>query len=240
MEEHLSPALVEKLIVPAVVGIVGWFIKDYLFAIHAKRDELVRKEWERRLLEVWSPLYYWSGIVLLDGKERGWERHGLDELEALLAKSGYLLPLHHYNTLIKIIQGLTGQNTDIPKREEISWARQYIYGQVKTFNYLLYKRSGWFEATTYTDFLASVKYLVRFTSQALRHLLVWLAAVVLLGGTYLAYIEERYWVVALVAVVFLVPVLYDWYRQIRLHQDLHNQGKRQKVKSDAKPPPPAG
>lgn len=215
--------VIEKLVLPLMLGVVGWFVKDYLFAIYARRDELVRKEWERRLLEVWCPLYYWSGIVLLDGAYKGWERHGLRDLETLLAKSGHLLPAQHYSNLIMLIQMLTGQKTADPRLQDLKLTRQYIYNQIKTFNYLLYRRSGWFDATTYTDFLASAKYLLRFASQALKHLVVWACIVIVFGGTYLAYTDDRYWVVALVGLAILVPVFYDWYRQIRLHQELHRQ-----------------
>jgi len=70
MEDKLTVALIEKFILPLILGIVGWFVKDYLFAVYARRDELVRKEWERRLLEIWCPLYYWSGIVMLSGNQK--------------------------------------------------------------------------------------------------------------------------------------------------------------------------
>lgn len=226
MEDKIDPLILEKLILPLILGIVGWFVKDYLFAVYARRDEIVRREWERRLLEVWSPLYYWSGIVMLSGKGKGWERHGLKELEAILARSAHLLPAQHYNNLIKLMQTLTGQETAAPEIGDLKLTRRYIYDQVKTFNYLLYRRSGWFEATTYTDFFASVKYLLRFTSQALKHLVVWLLVVGLLGGTYLAYVNRMYWLVGVAIFFVLVPILYDWRRQIKLHQMLSQQSNR--------------
>jgi hypothetical protein len=226
MEERFTPLLIEKLILPAILAIFGWFVKDYLFAVYARRDELVRKEWERRLLEVWCPLYYWSGIVMLSGKEKGWERHGLQELETILTRSAHLLPVQHYNNLIRLIQTLTGQKTPEPTISDLKLTRQYIYNQIKTFNYLLYRRSGWFEATTYTDFFASAKYLVRFTSQALKHILVWVIVVALFGATYLAYVNKMYWVVAGILTCVSLPIVYDWYRQIKLHQMLNKQTKQ--------------
>lgn len=225
MEDKLTVALIEKLIFPLILGIVGWFVKDYLFAVYARRDELVRKEWERRLLEIWCPLYYWSGIVMLSGNQKGWERHGLKELETVLTRSAHVLPVRHYNTLIKLVQTLTGEKTTEPSIGDLKLTRQYIYNQIKTFNYLLYRRSGWFEATTYTDFFASAKYLIRFTSQALKHIVVWLIVVALFGGTYLAYVNEAYWIVIAVGVAVSAPILYDWYRQIKLHQALNRQTK---------------
>jgi len=123
------------------------------------------------------------------------------------------------------VQILTGQKTTEPSIEELKLTRQHIYNQIKTLNYLLYRRSGWFEATTYTDFFASAKYLVRFTSQALKHLVVWIAVVGLFGGTYLAYINKAYWIVVVVCAAVLIPILYDWYREIRLHQALNQNTK---------------
>lgn len=218
MENKFYAVLMEKLVLPLILGIIGWFVKDYLFAVYARRDEIVRKEWEKRLLEVWCPLYYWSGIVMLIGNQKGWERHGLRELETILTRSAHILPVEHYTNLIKLIQVLTGQETIEPKISDLKSTRHYIYNQIKTLNYLLYRRSGWFEATTYTDFFASAKYLVRFTSQALKHIVVWLIVVALFGGTYLAYINEMYWIVVVVLIGVSVPILYDWHRQIKLHK----------------------
>ena len=226
MDDKLTAALIEKLILPLILGIIGWFVKDYLSAVYARRDELVRKEWERRLLEFWCPLYYWSGIVMLSGNQKGWERHGLKELETILTRSAHILPVQHYNILIRLIQTLTGQKTAEPKISDLKATRQYIYDQVKTLNYLLYRRSGWFEVTTYTDFFVSAKYLVRFTSQALKHIVVWLLVVALFGVTYFGYVNKMYWIVAVVLVGVSVPILYDWYRQIKLHQAVNKQTKR--------------
>lgn len=226
MENNLIVVLLEKLILPLIFGVVGWFVKDYLLAIYARRNELVRKEWEWRLIEVWCPLYYWSGIVMLDGVQKGWERHGLKELETILTRSAHLLPVQHYNNLIKLMQILTEQKTTDPSISELKLTREYIYNRVKTFNYLLYRRSGWFETTTYTDFFASVKYVVRFTSQALKHILVWLIVVALFGGTYIAYVNELHWIVVTVFACLLAPIMYDWYRQIKIHQEIKQQAKR--------------
>lgn len=226
VDDKLTLALIEKLVFPLIVGIVGWFVKDYLFAVYARRDELVRKEWERRLLEVWSPLYYWSGVVLMDGRQKGWDRHGLKELELVLSKSANLLPTHHYNNLIKLVQTLTDQKTSEANIDELKRTRQFVYKQVKTFNYLLYRRSGWFDATTYTDFFASAKYLIRFLSQALKHLIVWLLVVVLFWITYVGYVSGRYWIVVIIVAIVSVPILYDWYRQVRLHREISREGEK--------------
>lgn len=226
MEDKITPLLIEKFFFPLILGIVGWFVKDYLFAVNARRDDLVRKEWERRLLEIWSPLYYWSGIVMLSAKEEGWNRHGLKELEIILTKSAHILPLPHYNNLIKLIQTLTNQHTSEASIRDLTLTRQYIYNQVKTFNYLLYRKNGWFEPTAYTDFFASARYLVRFISQAFKHILVWGIIVILFFITYLAYVNKIYWIVLVILIVVTVPILYDWYRQIKLHQIITQETKK--------------
>lgn len=223
MESKLTAVLIEKLMFPLILAIIGWFVKDYLLAIYARRDELVRKEWEMRLIEVWSPLYYWFGIVMLSGNQIGWERHGLKELEAIIARSAHLLPIQHYNCLIKLIQALTYQKTTEPTIDELKSARAYIYKEITILNYMLYRKTGWFEATTYTDFFASVKYLVRFAAQALRHIVIWLIIVVLFVGTYIAFISKMYWIVIGVLIFVSIPILYEWHRQIRLHKELNQQ-----------------
>lgn len=223
MEDKLNAVLIEKLLLPLILGIVGWFVKDFLFSVYSRRNELVRKEWEKRLLEIWCPLYYWSGIMMLSGNEKGWERHGLKEVEAILTRSAYILPIEHYINLIKLMQILTGQETAEPRISDLKSTRDYIYNQIKTLNYLLYRRSGWFEVSTYTDFFASAKYLVRFTSQALKHIVVWIMVVALLSGTYLAYVEGIYWIVIAILISVSVPILYDWYKQIELNRVIKHQ-----------------
>jgi hypothetical protein len=98
--------------------------------------------------------------------------------------------------------------------------RQFIHNKIVTLNYLLYRRNGWYEVTTYTDFFASAKYLIRFISQALRHIIVWVMVVALFGGTYLAYINKMYWVVAAILFFVSIPIVYDLRRQVKLHKTL--------------------
>ncbi|MDP3981389.1 MAG: hypothetical protein Q8Q33_08265 [Chlamydiota bacterium] len=226
MNKDLTFILFEKLLLPLIIGIVGWFVKDYLLSIYARRNEIVRKEWEWRLIEVWCPLYYWSGIVMLDGDKEGWNRHGLKELESILTKSVHLIPVQHYNNLIMLLQTLTGQNTTAPNVNQLKLTREYIYSQIKTFNYVLYRRSGWFETTTYTDFFVSIKYIIRFISQALKHIMVWLIVISIFGGIYTSFVNGYYWIVAFIFTCVLAPILYDWYRQIKLHQEVKQLTKQ--------------
>ena len=62
----------EKIALPAAVALISWFIKDFIFGLISKRREAMRREWEFRLREIWSPLYYWSGVVLFGNDSKGW------------------------------------------------------------------------------------------------------------------------------------------------------------------------
>jgi hypothetical protein len=50
-----------------------------------------------------------------------------------------------------------------------------------------------------------------------------LIVVALIGGTYLAYVKKRYWIVAVVLDCVSVPILYDWNRRIKIRQTLNRQ-----------------
>jgi len=211
--------LIEKIMVPAAVALVSWLIKDFIFGLYTKRNEALRKEWEHRLNEIWSPLFYWSGIVLLDDVKKGWEKHGLTELEKILAKCAHLIPLKHYYVFIKVIESITAQKTtQKPILEDIIKAREFVYSQIELLNYLLYRSSGMDDVSIKTNVLHPYSYLLRMLSLGIIHLGIWILIAGVILGTYFSYTEGNYWlltiIVLVLAVVFIVDVRKR--RQIRL------------------------
>lgn len=199
----------EKMLITAVVALVSWVIKDLFFGSVAKRNEALHREWEYRLKEVWSPLYYWSGIILFDSDSKGWEKHGLKELESLIARCAYLIPKKHYYTLIKLVQIFAGQDTKRPTQEEIIETHNYFYKQIELLNYLLYRSSDLDDVGSRSNVLYPYKYLLRIVSNGILHILIWIVIISLVFGIYWLFTHQIYWPVALIFLIFVIVIIAD-------------------------------
>ena len=166
--EHIQRALI-----PLAIGLISWLIKDLLVKTVTRRNETVRKEWEYRLKEIWSPLFYWSGIVAFSDSERGWRKHGVKELGDILTRSAHLLPLKHYYSLIKLLEGATDQKTSPVSLDRIKAARDFIYKQIELMNYLLYRHQMMYEPDYAVDITKPYKLLLRAITTMLFHLFIW-------------------------------------------------------------------
>jgi hypothetical protein len=213
----LKPEVVEKLIVPLVIGLVSWLVKDVIVGVLSKREELTRAEWKSRLLDTWAPLFYWSGVVQFLDPKTGWEKYGAKELGQVLVRSAHLIPLDHYNTLIRCLEQVTAQKTHELTLEEIKKTRAYIYGQIEILNYLLFGRHVWFDTGTYSDVFGTAKRLIRFVAQTVRDLIIWLLIISLLMALYVSYMEEWYWVLVVFVGLTALIIFFDTRRQLKLH-----------------------
>lgn len=214
-----------KILVSAIVGLISWLIKDFVFGIVSKRNEQLRKEWEYRLKEVWSPLFYWSGVVLFNGKQKSWDKHGLHELELILVKSAHLLPLKHYYALIRVIEMESGQQTQRVNLSEITTTRDYIYKQIELLNYLLYRKKGIFDALETTDILSPYKTALRLFSVGAFHMLIWVIIVSVIIGMYLLYVKAYYWPLWMIALIFVVIIYVDIKKRLELHKEIKKRLK---------------
>jgi len=208
-----------KLIVPALIGLFSWLIKDFIFGLISKRNEQLRKEWEYRLKEIWSPLFYWSGIVMLEEKKRGWDRHGIKEMETILAKSAHLLPSKHYYTLIKLLEKETRQPTSRIKMDDIIKTRDYIYKQIELLNYLLHRRSR-IDALDATDILSPYRTLLRLLSFGAIHLMIWVFIVLIVVILYSLYANHYYWVMMLLIIIFAIVMSVDVLKRLDIHKEI--------------------
>ncbi len=216
---------IEKFIVPAVVALISWLIKDFLFSLNVKRNDALRREWEYRLKEVWSPLYYWSGTILFGNDSRGWAKHGVGDLEKALAKSAHLIPRQHFYVLIKLIEMATGQQTRKATIEEIQKAREYMYSQIELLNYLLYRKSGIDDVSVRTNILHPYKHLLRLVSLAVMHLAIWVAIAGILLIVYSLYFDGHYFPVWILAIGLIVLVIVDFRKRREIEKEI---GKRLK------------
>lgn len=210
--------IVEKSLITLGVGIISWLIKDLLIKTAIKRNEAARKEWEHRLKEIWSPLFYWSGVISFSDNSQGWQKHGIKELESILAKSAHLLPLEHYYILIRLIEGATKQKTGSVNINELTSTRDYIYRQVELLNYLLYRHEAIYEADVAVDVMAPYKFLLRATSALFLHIVVWLIIAAIIVGLYFSYLKGVLWPIAISVIVILLVVYFDTKERFEIYR----------------------
>ena len=220
----MEAGMTYKLVVPAIVGLFSWLIKDFIFGLISRRNEQLRKEWEYRLNEIWSPLFYWSGVVMFDEKAKGWDKHGIKEMEVILAKSAHLLPSKHYRTLIKLLEMQTGQPTKRIKLEDIVKTRDHIYKQIELLNYLLHRRSS-IDALDATDILSPYKILLRLLSFGAFHLVIWVFIILIVFILYSLYINQHYWVMTLLVIIFAIVVAIDVQKRMDIHREVKKRLK---------------
>jgi len=214
--------ILRKLAFPLAAALLSWLIKDLLIKSLAKRKELARTEWEYRLKQIWSPLFYWSGVITLSDTNQGWNKHGVKELESLLSKSAQLLPLKHYHALVRMIEGATNQKTSKIGLVEAQQTRDYIYRQIQLLNYLLYRHEAIYEPDFSVDIIAPYRFLLRAISAFFLHLSAWALIAVLIYLFYYCYVTTTLWPIFLFAGFFAIIVGIDVYKRIAIHKEIKN------------------
>lgn len=209
---YLKPALA------VITGVLGWLVKDYLFGIVSKRREVVRAEWKARLTEVWGPLYYWSGAIRMWDEKKGWDRHGVRELEDLLDRNVHLIPQLHYYNLIRLIQSATGQSTSSIDEVAYSRTRQFIYRRVEILNLLLYRQTREYDPDAYTDPLALPRALLRGMTLVFVHGIAWALVLAVPAAIYIAWTRRALWVLGAVGLLFLVGAGVEYRRRVMVHR----------------------
>jgi len=211
---------IEQALMPLVIGLISWLIKDLLVKTASKRNEAVRKEWEYRLKEIWSPLFYWSGIVIFSDSERGWKRHGLKELGDILTKSAHLLPLTHYHSLIRLLEGATDQKTSLVSLDQIKNTRDYIYKQIELMNYLVYRHQMMYEPDFAVDITKPYKLLLRGITTVLFHLFIWGLIAGVLYTLYFCFTIDVIWPIIIFLAILIILVCIDLKKRIDIHREI--------------------
>lgn len=187
-----------------LVGAAGWLIKNYLVDLLAVREQAIQIEWRRRLHEVWSPLYYLSGVVLFDGTPVGWERHGVREIEKILLPNANLLPLQHYQVIIKLIEGGTGQNVNPLQLADYLTTRRFIYQEVERYNYLLYRSHTSYEPYNYTSPFSLFSAIWRGLFSVAWHITLWLFIIFMIYMALWVFGQKIYLGVTFVTLLFIL------------------------------------
>jgi len=212
-----------KLLLPLLIGLVSWFIKDYLFTQWRKKEELLREEWYQRLTEVWSPLYYWSGVALfgsVEGGKLGWEKHGIREMENILSRYSHLIPPKYYYVLIQIIEW----NTTLPHRnlsnKDITDTRLYLYKQIELLNFVLYKRTIPFDPKNYATLFGFHQSAIRTFSQVMFDLVAWLVIALYGYLLYYSFTEEHYILFAIFTSPLISVLIRDLQKRYTMYKEL--------------------
>jgi hypothetical protein len=195
----------EQLLTAALVGLAGWFVKDFAFGLIRRRNELERNEWEYRLKEIFCPLYFWSGLLTMrTRKELTYQIS--DRLHDVMARAAYVVPRVHYYTLIKLLESAHEQETSPATEDERSRLRTYLYNQIEALNFILYRSEDAGGVGDPIATLSPYKRLLRLLLIGVTQLLFWLLAALGVGGTLWLY-QHRYFDLLRVGVVLLLVVL---------------------------------
>jgi hypothetical protein len=212
--------IIKILVAPIAVALVSWLIKDYLFAQHKAKQDLLRTEWQRRLTTFWSPLFLWSGLILFpkydDGKGR---ERAIAELTNALAGNAHLLPSAHYHVIMSLIEKATVLPDKEIDMEDVATTRAFIYRQIEILNYLLYKRDNSFDPLSNTAFIGPPLALLKAIANATLHLFTWGALVgFFYFGYYLFNKDQLLWL-GVYSLVLALPLWVEAERSIEMRRE---------------------
>lgn len=211
--------LITTIAAPIMVGLISWFIKDYVFSLMQKRQEALRTEWRSRLVDCWSPLFFWSGVVLTYSGLPTKKEEAVKELERILAKNANLIPLSHYHELVKLIEVSTGAIQDQFDVSEIKKTRDYIYKQIELHNFVLFKKDMIFEPSSHVSLFGSQQALLRLSSQIVQHVVSWGVLALYLYAIYRALLNEELAFSLILLLPVVLVVMHDLWKRYELDQE---------------------
>lgn len=215
----IDDPMISKILIPVVIGLISWFIKDYIFALMQKRQEVLRSEWKTRLMDCWSPLFFWSGALLTYSGMTSKKEEAVKELEKILAKSANLIPLTHYHVLVKLIEVSTGAIQESFDLREIAKTRDYIYKQIELHNFVLFKKDINFDASAHVALFGSQQALIRLFSQMAQHVTSWGVLAFYIYAIYWALLNEIIVLSLLLLLPIVVVVIHDLKKKYKLSKE---------------------
>lgn len=212
--------LVKNLLVPLTVALISWFIKDYIFAQQKAKQEFLRAERQRRLTAFWSPLYLWSGLILFPkyGDEKNIDK-AVSELIAALAGNAHLLPKKHYFVIVSLIEKVTVLPQKAIDMSVVNDTRAYIYRQIETLNFLLYKREAGFDPFINSTFLGPPFAFLRIVAYTTVHFLVWGLLVLYLNWGYHILIGGHFFLLFPYLLLTILPLWIDAERRLEINRE---------------------
>jgi hypothetical protein len=215
----IDKEIITTIVAPITVALISWFIKDYIFAILQKRQEVLRTEWKIRLTECWSPIFFWSGMILAYSKSPEKLSEAVKELEKILAKNANLIPIKHYHVLVKSIELATNVVDEQLDMSEIKKTRVYIYSQIELLNFVLYKKDTTFDPSSHVSLFGSQQALLRLASQIILHVVSWGILAVYIYWIYTAVISVNLGLNLILLAPLLFIVIHDLNKKYKLSKE---------------------
>lgn len=215
----IGDASVGRLLIPAFIGVAGWFLKEFLFGLHQKRNRLERLEWEYRLKEIYCPLYFWSGLLFLHTDQRVRSRI-CDQLHAVMSKAAYVLPRVHYYTLIRLLEVAHRQDTSGVSDAERDKVRAHLYDQIEVLNFILYRSQDIGRVGDTNALLNPYKRLLRLLLIGLGHLLVWLLVAAIIWASLWLYQQRHVFALGVGVVALLLIVWVDLRKRAEIQRGI--------------------
>lgn len=192
-----------KLVVPALIGLAAWLVKDVAFRFVQQIRDIERTEWEYRLKEIYCPLYFWSGLLALR-TEKAFAHEICVRVQEIMARAAYVIPRAYYFTIVKLLESAYDQATLPATATERDAMRLYLYNQIEALNMLLYRSEYLGGAGDPNAALSPQRRWLRLLLIAMGHFITWFLAVVTIAALVWLYQRGPIEIIGLIAVVFLV------------------------------------
>jgi len=214
---------VQKALIALVLGLVSWLAKDVIFNQRKERIGLIVAEHRKRLEEIWSPLYFYTSLILMDSNKRDrWDHPGVHELQDILEKSVHIIPTKHFKTLVKLLEGRTEQNTLLLDLEEYKSTKLYIFKQIQISDYIVFKKYIDFNPILEATTLPNLSSAMRQFNGLVINLLIWAGiAAIFYIGVYLIK-NSIYWVLLLIFMFWVFIFIRDIYLRSEREKFLRN------------------
>ncbi|MBE0598264.1 MAG: hypothetical protein IH614_13430 [Desulfuromonadales bacterium] len=199
----------QTILFPSILAVVGWLIKNYIFGLITKRNEIAHREFEYRLKEIFTPLYYYTGKILFERDSNTGDDIVARQLDILLSKAAYIIPKRHFHTIVKLVETNCSQNTSSISENDYINTRQFLYGQIEILNFILYSGPE-FDIRVKTHLFQSYKYLIRYILTGIYHILVWAIIVMLIAILTMFFVEGRIVILTIISaliVLFLMLIV---------------------------------
>ena len=206
---EFSGSLMEKIVIPAIIAILAWMIKNLLIVSFRAKREAGKEEMKARLREFYCPLFYWSGVALFDLREDD-RKEVFNNLSKIMERAGYILPITHYYVIVKLIEVVSGQKTARPDIKSILKTRDYLYSRIEVLNIVLYRQSALYNPLAWLDWTSSIKAGARIAIDISLQIILWLSLVLFLTFVYymiLGNIAATTCLIILAALILLASAL---------------------------------
>jgi hypothetical protein len=195
----------QKYLLPSVIALASWLLKNFFVNLYQIKAEQVRKEFLFQLREIYSPLFYWSGVVQFN-ETRNKDHIGVCELHDILKKSITLIPSEHFLIFARLTEYASGQNVTPIPTHKIDKSRDWVYSQIEMINYLLFRRSGNFNLKDQFTVYGGIGAFSQIAVSTIINLSIWLIFALVLTALYYSIKGNLYVILLTIVIVVLISI----------------------------------